>query len=113
MNHLKDLPAGTIWPHLLDAIEHDVIQDIRMYAQDRATDVARGAETPELAALLVDKYCEGMTKALHIAGLESAVRAEGDRLVREIDPDFDAHRKSRWAARPASLTTGGDVVDHS
>ncbi|MGH9159618.1 MAG: hypothetical protein ACRD2X_06490 [Vicinamibacteraceae bacterium] len=98
MNHLKELPPGTIWPHLLEAIERDVIEEIRLYAQGRARDVARGAETPELAALLVDKYCQGMAKALHIAGVDSAVRAEGERLVREIDPEFDAHRESRWAA---------------
>lgn len=103
MSHLKDLPPGTIWPQLLEAIERDVIQDIRLYAQGRARDVARGAETPELAALLVDTYCRGMATALHIAGLDSTVRAEGDRLVREIDPEFEAHREARRAARPASL----------
>lgn len=113
MNHLKDLPVGTIWPHLLDAIERDVVADVRDYAASRKCDVARGAETAELAALLVDKYCEGMARALHIAGLESAVRAEGDRLVRDIDPEFCAHREARWAARPALLSAGGDVGHHS
>lgn len=109
MQHLKDMPPGAIWPHLLEAIERDVMADIRQYAQSRANDVARGAETPELAALLVDKYCEGMAKALYIAGFDSAVRAEGDRLAREIDPEFDAHREARWAARPASLTAACKV----
>lgn len=107
MNHLKELPTGTIWPHLVDAIERDVIRDARLYAQGRANDVARGAEPPELAALLVDKYGEGTARALQIAGLDSAVRAEGDCLVREIDPEFEAHRQARWAARPALLTRRG------
>lgn len=105
MEHLKDLPDGVIWPHLLAAIERDILADIRGYAESRQGDVSRGAETAELAALLVDKYCEGVAKALRIAGLDSAVRAEGDRLVRGIDPDFDEHRRARWAARPAALTT--------
>lgn len=83
-----------------------VVVEIRGYAASRARDVARGAETAELAAAFVDKYCDGMAKALHIAGLNSEVRAEGDRLAREIDPDFDAHRKARWRARPAILAAG-------
>ena len=88
MKYLKDMPVGTIWPHLLEAIEQAVLEDVRQYAQGRSNDVSRGAETPELAALLVDKYCEGMAKALYIAGLDSAVRSEGDRLVHGIDPEF-------------------------
>jgi len=103
MKHLKDLPEGTIWPHLLEAIERDVVAEARSYAASRANDVARGAETPELAALLLDKFGEGLAKALHIAGIESTVQREVDKLVREIDPDFEAHRKARWAARPAAL----------
>ena len=101
---LKEMPEGTIWPHLLDAIARDVIADIQSYAESRKNDVARGAETAELAALLVDKYGEGLARALFIAGIDSAVQSETDRLVREIDPAFEAHRKARWAARPAALT---------
>ena len=103
MDHLKELSPGTIWPHLLEAIERDVIEDVRMYAQRRAKDVTRGAETAELAALLVDKYCAGMASAMRIAGLDSVVRAEGDRLVREMDQEFEAHQEARWPARLASL----------
>ena len=54
MNILKDLPAGTIWPHLLTAIEVQVIADIREYSAARISDVKRGAETPALAAMLVE-----------------------------------------------------------
>lgn len=107
MKHLKDLPQGTIWPHLLEAIARDVLEDIQSYAGSRQNDVARGAETSELAALLVDKYCDGVAQALLIVGIDSQVRAEGDRLVREIDPEFDAHKKARWAAKPAALALTG------
>lgn len=104
MQVLKDLPAGTIWPHLLEAIERQVLDDLRSYAESRRHDVDRGAETPDLAALLIDKYCEGLAKALWIAGIDSDVRQEGNRLCREIDPAFDEHRETRWAARPCALT---------
>ncbi len=30
MNHPNDQPAGTIWPHLLDTIERDVIRDAHL-----------------------------------------------------------------------------------
>ena len=98
MGHLKELPAGTIWPHLLTAIEHDVIQELRQHAATRADAVRRAAETPETAAMLQDKFAEGIAKALHIVGLDSRVQAEADRMVREIDPNFDAHRQARWTA---------------
>jgi hypothetical protein len=107
MQILKDLPSGTIWPHLLDAIERQVLAEIDGYASSRKNDVARGAETAELAALLVDKYGEGLAKALHIAGIDSKVQQVTDRLVREIDPEFVEHRKARWAATPAGLALAG------
>ena len=104
MTTLKDMPAGAIWPHLLDAIAHNAVVEIEGYAASRRNDVARGAETAELAALLLDKYGAGVAKALQIAGIDSAVQSTTDRLVREIDPNFDANRKARWAARPATLS---------
>jgi hypothetical protein len=103
MQALKDLPPGTIWPHLLESIERQVLAEIDAYAAGRKSDVARGAETPALAALLVDKYGAGLAKALRIAGIDSQVQQATDRLAREIDPDFDLHRDARWNARPAGL----------
>ena len=89
---------------MLEAIEREILTNLQQYAEGRRNDVARGAETHELAALLVDKYCEGLSNALYIVGLNSAVRSEGDRLVKDIDPDFDTHRQARWAARPARIS---------
>lgn len=103
MDILKELPPGTIWPHLLEAICQQTISEIEGYAASRRNDVARGAETPELAALLVDKYGAGLAKALQIVGVDSGVQAITDRLVRSIDPNFDEHRTARWAARPAGV----------
>lgn len=101
---LKDMPAGTIWPHVLDAIALNAMDEIQRYAASRVNNVARGAETPELAALMVEKYGEGMVRALNIAGIDSQLQSAIDRLVRSLDPDFEAHRHARWAAHPASLS---------
>lgn len=104
MNILKDLPSGTIPSFLLESIDQQVVAEVESYAASRRKDVARDAETAELAATLVDKYGSGLAKALAIAGIDSAVQAATDRLVREIDEEFDAHREARWAARPAGLS---------
>lgn len=103
MNYLKEMPAGTIWPHLIDAIQREARADIQRHAQTRMECVARGAETPELAATLFSKYAEGMAAALSIVGIDSNLQATTDQLVHEIDPDFAATTRARWAARPARL----------
>jgi hypothetical protein len=108
MNHLKDLPPDTIWPHLLEAIERDVIAEIQSYAESRRNDVNRGAETPELAAVIIDKYAEGLSIALKIVGVDSRIRAVADKLVREIDPEFDQHRQVRWLGRPTALISNNE-----
>lgn len=108
MQVLKDLPRGTLEPYLLEAIEKHVQREMQAYASSRQSDVTRGAETPELAALLVDKFGEGMAKTLHIVGISSDIQTTVDRLVREIDPDFDTHKATRWAARPAGLKLGAE-----
>lgn len=101
--HLKDLPGNAIWPHLIDAIRREVETDIRDYARSRQADVARNAETAALAATLVEKYAEGLAKALFIVGIDTNITQIADALVREIDPDFEANKKARWNAHPAVL----------
>lgn len=108
MNHLKNLPPGTIWPHLLEAIERDVIAEIQSYAKSRKNNVNRGAETPELAAVFIDKYAAGLSKALQIAGIDSRIRAVADKLVHEIDPEFDQHMQARWSGRPSALISNNE-----
>ncbi|MFJ1470188.1 beta/alpha barrel domain-containing protein [Massilia orientalis] len=97
--------------NVLPALQERVVDELRDYAAKRKNDVRRGAETPELAALLVEKYGEGLVKALHIAEdlldvSASRLRAEVDRLVLEIDPDAEENRKRRWASRPAGVSIG-------
>jgi hypothetical protein len=105
MNILMDLPAGAVPADVLTSIAEHVVADVESYAAARRNDVARGAETVELAAVLVDKYGAGLAKALSIVGVDSSVQEATDCLVRSIDPDFEAHRAARWRARPAGIST--------
>jgi hypothetical protein len=103
MQFLKDLPPGTIWPHLIEGIQDRVLQEIKEYARCRRADVARGAETAELSALLISKYAMGMARTLDIVGIDSALLKEADRLASEVDPEFLKHQQERWSARPAGV----------
>jgi hypothetical protein len=86
-----------------------LIEGIQRYAGKRVHDVTRGAETPALAALMVEKFGEGLMKAGYLLGVEraDALRHEIDRLVREIDSDYPAHLQCRFEARPAGLAING------
>lgn len=82
--------------------------DLEDYARSRERDVARGAETPELGALLVQKYGYGLNQALRIAAdiadePPPSLIHDVDRLVGEIDPAWREHQERRYAALPASL----------
>ncbi len=88
-----------------------LIAEIRIYADGRKSDVARGAETPALAAVLVEKFGEGLAKAAHVFGSDNSdLTREVDRLVREIDPQYRKHRQYRFDARPAGLALNGEAV---
>lgn len=87
-----------------------LIDEIQNYADGRKSDVARGAETPALAALMVEKYGEALAKAVHLLGADNShMMREIDRLVREIDPEYQKHRLYRFEARPAGLSINGKV----
>ncbi len=103
---LKELPDGAIPTHFVDSIKLHIKTEIQSYAQGRQKDVERGAETPELAALLLEKYALGVTMALNVIGIDFDM-AEVDRLITEIDPCHVENRKARWKMHPAgvSMTT--------
>jgi hypothetical protein len=86
-----------------------LIEELRRYAGKRLNDVSRGAETPALAALMVEKFGEGLSKAAHFLRVEgtSELDHELDRLVREIDPLYPKHLQCRFEARPAGLAING------
>lgn len=93
----------------MDELHERVIAELRRYAANRLKDVARKAETRELAGLLVEKYGYGLAKALAIAQ-EMASQPSADlardieAVVLEVDPDAVEHRRNRWDAAPAGLS---------
>jgi len=91
-------------------------QMVRDYAKRRENDVRRGAESPHLAALLVQKYGLGILDTAFlfldtIGGLQNVgtilneLGKTVDDAVVKIDPLWREHAQERWAMRPA------DVVD--
>ena len=104
MSNLKDLPTNTIWPHVQESIDRNLMNELVDYANYRKSEVERGAETSALAALLVEKYASGLAKAIEIIGIESSLPAEIDRIVMSINPNFKLSSLQRWVLRPATLT---------
>ncbi|RRS01188.1 hypothetical protein EIP75_21675 [Aquabacterium soli] len=88
-----------------------LVAQVKDYASDRAKDVARGAETPRLAALLVQKYGRGVVDA--VATIFETPRAADpifkavDEETAKIDPLWREHNRERWAGRPADVITHG------
>ncbi|MGV2886200.1 hypothetical protein [Paenibacillus taichungensis] len=88
-----------------------LILEVKEYASGRAKDVARGAETPRLAALLLQKYGSGVTKAVSLI-FDSPRAADPiskvlDEETAKIDPQWREHNQERWAGRPADITCSG------
>jgi hypothetical protein len=82
-----------------------LLDHFREYVKGREKDVARGAETPELSALLAEKYGLGMMTAAKLLEFDSGpFMQEVDRLVLAIDPKFKENAKKRWESRPAGLS---------
>ena len=101
---LRDLAEGTIPEHIIESIASCVAVEFRQAAASRRSAVVRGAETPQFSATLLDQYGTALAKALALAGIRSNLQQEVDVAVREIDPDFEANRRARWAAKPAGLS---------
>jgi hypothetical protein len=98
MNEAKDLAVKRL------------VQQVQSYAKSRAGDVARGAETPQFAALLVRTYGRGIAEAAATAfdndrAADPIWRALDDETTK-IDPEWRKHDQERWAARPADVTCG-------
>jgi hypothetical protein len=84
-----------------------LVQQGKDYARGRAQNVARGAETPRLAALLLQKYGRGVVDA--VAVIYGTPRAADpiyqvlDEETAKIDPQWREHDQERWAGRPADV----------
>lgn len=60
------------------------------FARVRTDAVSQGLESPELAALMVEKFAEGMAACGHDA------RLLADDLCASIDPNYKANRRLRY-----------------
>jgi hypothetical protein len=81
------------------------IIELESYARSRKKGVNRNAETPELAALLLEKYAYGLAKAAHILEFNcQEFYNRIDELLEEIDSRVRLNRQRRWNARPAGIS---------
>lgn len=84
----------------------EILAVIREYAAARAKDVARGAETPALAGLLVQKFGLGAAELSRCLGkfrMADRICMIVDEEVSKIDPDWRSHARERWNMRPADV----------
>ncbi|PJC87726.1 hypothetical protein CSW98_00940 [Vibrio sp. HA2012] len=68
-----------------------LLNSLRQYAQARLYDVKKRGESPEFAALLIEKYTDGMLTAMKILGLDAymtAIRTEAQSLCMNIWPKY-------------------------
>lgn len=77
------------------------------YAQSRKFEVARGTETPRLAATLLRQYGEALADAASFLGapveVASGLRRMIDQQSTDIDPQWLRHQWERQAAKRADL----------
>lgn len=76
-----------------------LLSDFTEYVASRKSEVAHGAQTPELAALQVEHYGYGLAKALTIAETLFNIPSSGfvsfvDRFVLEINPNAASRPRS-------------------
>ncbi|WP_426197193.1 hypothetical protein [Massilia sp. DWR3-1-1] len=87
----------------------ELVEKVREYARGRHSNVERGAETPELAALLLQKYGTGIVDA--VATIFGTPRAADpisrvvDEETEHLDFDWRVHAQARWAGRPAEIVS--------
>lgn len=76
-----------------------LVTSLRQYARARKNDCDKRLESPELSALLVEKYAWGMHEALTAIDFEantSPIISEADNLCLAIDPDHVRNRRLRY-----------------
>lgn len=78
-----------------------LIRQVEEYAAGKIGDVARGSETPRLAALLMQKYGRGIVDAVALLcdkpGIADLISHAVDKAASEIDPAWREHDRARWA----------------
>lgn len=84
-----DNPLGDRARIVTTILESRLLNELRNYAENQKRNVAQGAQTPEVAALLLEKYGYGLAKAIQLADLPQINLIEYvHQLTLEIDPHF-------------------------
>jgi len=102
--------------NLIKQAQNDISAKIIKYAEDRLSNINRGAETPRLAALLVEKYVWGCYETLHLLeeiglkAISDEILKVGDSICNSIDPEFNKNKKLRWASRPADISSNASLT---
>lgn len=88
---------------------------VKDYASVRTKSVARGAETPTLAALLLQQYALGIQDAVAIIFDENRVAldcfrsfVDVDDEIAKIDPQWREHGRERWKFSPADIVNASE-----
>lgn len=91
------------------AIIERISKNIKDFANGRANDIARGAETPRLAAALLQKYGQGLADAVTVfydtPRVADTIFKVLDEETYKIDPQWREHNKERWEGQPADIIT--------
>lgn len=85
-----------------------LIRQVEEYAASKIGDVARGSETPRLAALLMQKYGRGIVDAVALVydnpRIADPISKAVDEAISEIDPAWREHDRDRWAGFRSDVT---------
>ncbi|WP_026431863.1 hypothetical protein [Paracidovorax oryzae] len=88
-----------------------LIRQVEEYAAGKIGDVARGSETPRLAALLMQKYGRGIVDAVAVVfddpRIADPISTAVDEATSEIDPAWREHDRERWAGFRSDVTCIG------
>jgi hypothetical protein len=82
-------------------------REVKEFAAGRASDVERGAETPRLAAMLLQQYGRGVVAAVGVIyespRIADPIQTLLDEETAKIDPLWKEHARERWDGRPADV----------
>jgi hypothetical protein len=102
--NLRDLPQP-VPDVFIRAMQARLLDALRGEALNRRVAVHEGRQTPEVAACLLDQFSQGVLTLSDVIGIPIDLRTTLDHLLRELDPDFDAHRMQRWQTRELAFTS--------
>ncbi len=92
-----------------EIIIEKITYKLKEYSQGKINDVKRGAETPRLAGLLLQKYGCGLVDAVTVfydnPRVADSIYKILDEETFKIDPEWKMNNKERWESRPADIHT--------